>query len=72
MEVLTSTGQCVHLTPQEAEAMRAIKAKRCNYYFNFSDENVPLDLWNNIEDLFLSNKMYPAITIIDIRDSNLN
>ncbi len=71
MNVLTSTGESVRLTQKEAEAMRVICNERCNYYLNLSGENVPLDVWHTIEDLFLSNKVYPAIRTIDIRNSNI-
>jgi hypothetical protein len=36
MEVLTSTGECIHLNGDEAEAMKMINETQCNYYLNLS------------------------------------
>lgn len=71
MEVLTSTGVCVHLNTQQSTAMKFIKDNQCNYYLNLSHTFVPLDIWHTIEDLYLSNNIFPAITVIDIRNTNL-
>lgn len=71
MEVLTSTGECVHLTSQEADAMKFIKENQCNYYLNLSNTYIPLSIWYNIERLYSTDKIFPAIKIIDIRNTNL-
>lgn len=71
MEVLTRNGECVRLTPLETNAMRLIRGYRCNYYLNLSNEDIPINIWNTIEDLILSDKIYPAITTINIQNSNL-
>lgn len=71
MEVLTSTGECVHLNGHQADAMKIIKENQCNYYLNLSHTFVPLEIWYIIEDLYLSNRIFPAITVIDIRNNNL-
>lgn len=71
MNVLTNTGECVRLTPKEAEAMKIIYDDSCNYYLDLSAKNIPLDTWHTIEDLFLADKVFPTITTIDIRKSNI-
>lgn len=72
MNVLIRTGECITLSPQEAYAMRLIRNERCNYYLNFSRETIPLNVWHIIESLILSDKVYPSIRTIDIRNSNLS
>jgi hypothetical protein len=71
MEVLTTTGECVRLTSQQADAMKLIKENQCNYYLNLSDTYVPLDLWTIIQNVYLNNEIFPAISVIDIRNTNL-
>jgi hypothetical protein len=71
MEVLTSTGECIRLNAQEAEAMTIINENQCNYYLNLSHIYVPLNLWYVIQDLYLNNMIFPAISVIDIRNTNL-
>ena len=71
MNVTIRTGECIRLTMNEANAMKLIDINSCNYYLNLSRKTIPLDVWYTMEDLILTGKVYPSITTIDIRKSNL-
>jgi hypothetical protein len=72
MNVVLRTGECIRLTQNEAVAMKLIDDDRCNYYLNLSRQSIPLDVWETIQRLILSDKVYPPITTIDIKNSNLS
>lgn len=71
MNVTLRTGECIRLNSEEAIAMKLIRDNRCNDYLNLSKEFIPLDVWHNMEQLILTDKVFPSIGVIDIRESNL-
>lgn len=68
-----STGsKSIRYTPEEAKIVQFMNQRRCNYYLNFSDRRISIDMWKNIEKLFLTNKVYPTILVIDIQNTGLS
>lgn len=55
----------------EKQALKLIRENRCNGYLDLSQENIPYEVWNIIQNLYLNDKIYPRITTIDIRNTNL-
>lgn len=71
MEILGESNKCIRYTAKETQVIRVICDNRFNHYLDFSDTYIQHDLWQRIEALFLANKIFPKITVINISNTNI-
>ena len=53
------------------KAKELIRTCRCNSVVNFNRHTIPLEVWNSIQELIINNAVYPPVTTIHLRNTNL-
>lgn len=53
------------------EAFRKISELRCNSYLDLRGEEIPLQLWREMEEMIVQNLLLVPVRYIDIRGSSI-